>query len=154
MLPQHAPAPQSPRRLGVGIDTSRYGHYAVFLTDDLQPAADELAFAESAAGFALLHQRRQAMRQRYGAVHFAVRLDVAGPYADNLLHFLHQRTTPAGDHSDPAALLSLTISCGERPRWRWWYTSSAGHPERQRDYLRSTKLRNLRQSRSRSSSVC
>ena len=61
MLPQHAPAPQSPRRIGVGIDTSRYGHYAAFLRDDLQPAADELAFAESAAGYALLHQRLQGI---------------------------------------------------------------------------------------------
>ena len=26
-------------RVGVGIDTSRYGHYAAFLRDDLQPAA-------------------------------------------------------------------------------------------------------------------
>jgi hypothetical protein len=24
-------------RVGVGIDTSRYGHYAAFLRDDLQP---------------------------------------------------------------------------------------------------------------------
>jgi hypothetical protein len=38
MLPHYAPAPQSPRRFGVGIDTSRYGHYAAFLRDDLQPA--------------------------------------------------------------------------------------------------------------------
>src|SRR5439155_1040337 len=44
MLPQQAPAPQSPRRVGVGIDTSRYGHYAAFLRDDLQPAAGELQF--------------------------------------------------------------------------------------------------------------
>ena len=116
MLPQHAPAPQSPRRIGVGIDTSRYGHYAVFLRDDLQPAADELAFTESAAGYALLHQRLQGMLQRYGAVHCAVRLDVAGPYADNLLHFLHQRTTPAGNHADAATPLSLTISCGDPQR--------------------------------------
>ena len=50
MLAQHAATPQSPRRIGVGIDTSRYGHYAVFLKDDLQPAADELSFPESAAG--------------------------------------------------------------------------------------------------------
>jgi hypothetical protein len=42
MLPQHAATPQSPRR--IGIDTSRYGHYAVFLRDHLQPAADERAF--------------------------------------------------------------------------------------------------------------
>jgi len=41
MLPRHATAPQSPRRFGVGIDTSRYGHYAAFLRDDLQPAAAE-----------------------------------------------------------------------------------------------------------------
>jgi len=34
-----------PRAFGVGIDVSRYGHYAAFLRDDLQPAADELAFA-------------------------------------------------------------------------------------------------------------
>jgi hypothetical protein len=34
-------------RFGVGIDTSRYGHYACFLKDDLQPAADELSFAHS-----------------------------------------------------------------------------------------------------------
>jgi hypothetical protein len=36
MLPTSAPAPQPPRRFGVGIDTSRYGHYAAFLKDDLQ----------------------------------------------------------------------------------------------------------------------
>ena len=27
-------------RIGVGIDTSRYGHYAAFLGDDQQPAAE------------------------------------------------------------------------------------------------------------------
>src|SRR5262249_54506276 len=116
MLPQHPPAPQLPRRIGVGIDTSRYGHYAVFLRDDLQPAADELAFAESATGYALLQQRLQAMLQRYGAVHFAVRLDVAGPYADNLLHFLHQLATPPTDRPDAHPPLALTISCGDPQR--------------------------------------
>jgi hypothetical protein len=59
MLTQHAPTPQPaaatipaspPTRIGVGIDTARYGHYAAFLRDDLQPAADELAFVETAAG--------------------------------------------------------------------------------------------------------
>jgi len=38
--------PPAPRRFGVGIDTSRYGQYAAFLRDDLQPAAPELPFAE------------------------------------------------------------------------------------------------------------
>ena len=67
MLPHHAPAPQPtgrcpPVRIGVGIDTSRYGHYAAFLRDDLQPAADELPFAESAAGYAQLRQRLEQHR--------------------------------------------------------------------------------------------
>ena len=29
-------------RIGVGIDTSRYGHYAAFVREDQQPAAGEL----------------------------------------------------------------------------------------------------------------
>ncbi len=113
---QPAPAPQSPQRIGVGIDTSRYGHYAVFLTDDLQSAADELSFPESAAGHALFRQRLQALVQRYGAVDFAVRLDVAGPYADNLLHFLHQQATPPADPANAAQPLALTLSCGDPQR--------------------------------------
>ena len=116
MLPQHAPAPQSPRRIGVGIDTSRYGHYAAFLRDDLQPAADELAFPESAAGYALLQKRLQGIVGRYHAVDFAVRLDVAGPYADNLLHFLHQLATPDANAANAAQPLALTISCGDPQR--------------------------------------
>ena len=116
MLAQHAATPQSPRRIGVGIDTSRYGHYAVFLKDDLQPAADELSFPESAAGYALFRQRLQALVQRYKAVDFAVRLDVAGPYADNLLHFLHRLAMPAVDSSEAVAPLALAISCGDPQR--------------------------------------
>ena len=70
-------------RVGVGIDTSRYGHYAAFLRDDLQPAAAELSFAESAAGYAQLRQRLEQIAQRHGAVQFLIRLDAAGQYADN-----------------------------------------------------------------------
>jgi transposase len=116
MLPQHPPAPQSPRRIGVGIDTARYGHYAVFLRDDLQAAADELPFAESADGYTLLRQRLHDIVARYQAVSFAVRLDVAGPYADNLLHFLHQLATPAADRPDAAPPLALTVSSGDPQR--------------------------------------
>ena len=113
MLPRPPSAPQSPRRCGVGIDTSRYGHYAVFLTDDLQPAADDLAFAESAAGYALLRQRLQHIAGHHGPLAFVVRLDVAGPYADNLLHLLHQLATPTADAPAP---LALTLSCGDPQR--------------------------------------
>ena len=56
MLPQHATAPQQGDAkitpIGVGIDTSRYGHYAAFLRADLSPVAGELQFVESAAGYA------------------------------------------------------------------------------------------------------
>jgi transposase len=113
MLPQPVPAPQPPRRVGVGIDTSRYGHDAAFLTDDLQPAAAELQFPESAAGYTLLRQRLDGIVGRHGPVPFAVRLDAAGQYAENLLHFLHRLATPAADAPAPFA---LTVSCGDPQR--------------------------------------
>jgi hypothetical protein len=121
MLPRHGPAPQAPRRFGVGIDTSRYGHYAAFLKDDLQPAAAELAFAESAAGYASLRQRLERIVQQHGPGHFVVRRDVAGPYAENLLYFLHRLGTPvAGAAAAPApgasAPFTLTLSCGDPQR--------------------------------------
>src|SRR5262249_39320951 len=116
MLPQGTPAPQSPRHFGVGIDTSRYGHYAAFLKDDLQPAADELPFSESAAGYALLRQRLEAIVQRHGVRHFVVRLDAAGPYADHLLHFLHRLrpSKPATPATPPP--FTLPLSCGAPQR--------------------------------------
>jgi transposase len=116
MLPQPAPAPQPPRRIGVGIDTSRYGHYAAFLRDDLQPAAAELPFPESAAGYALLRQRLEGIAGRHGPAHFVVRVDAAGQYADNLLHFLHRLAAPAPDPAAPATPLALTVSCGDPQR--------------------------------------
>jgi len=69
-------------RIGVGIDPSRYGHYAAFLTDDLQPAAAELSFAESAAGYAQLRQRLELLAQRHPQATFSIRVDVAGQYAE------------------------------------------------------------------------
>src|SRR5262245_60375462 len=106
MLPQPPSAPPAPRRFGVGIDTSRYGHYAAFLRDDLQPAAKELQFAESAAGYGQLRQRLEQIARRHGSCLFVVRLDAAGQYADNLLHFLHGLS----------AALPLTLSCGDPQR--------------------------------------
>ncbi|MCI0457842.1 MAG: IS110 family transposase [Gemmataceae bacterium] len=116
MLPQHAPTLQSPRRYGVGIDTSRYGHYAAFLRDDLQPAADELQFPESAAGYALFRQRLERIVQRHGPSHFVVRLDAAGPYADNLLHFLHGLGQPTANAPAAPPAFTLTLSCGDPQR--------------------------------------
>jgi hypothetical protein len=33
--------------IGVGIDTSRYGHHVSFLRDDLQPATEPMAITEN-----------------------------------------------------------------------------------------------------------
>src|SRR5258708_17988427 len=74
--------------IGVGIDTSRYGHYAAFVRENLQPAAAELSFVESATGYAQLRERLEQVATRHGCVHFIVRLDAAAQYADNLLQSL------------------------------------------------------------------
>jgi len=107
---------RSPTPIGVGVDTSRYGHYAVFLRPDLQPAAAELAFAESADGYAQLRQRLEHIARRLAPVAFSIRLDAAGQYADNLLHFLHQlRHDPQG-HSCAILQATLILSCGDPQR--------------------------------------
>jgi transposase len=97
-------------RLGVGIDTARYGHYVAFLTADLQTAAPDLEVAESAAGYARLRQRFDDLVRKHGYVHFHIRLDAAGPYADNLLAFL-QRLADA-----PPAGAAFTLSVGDTQR--------------------------------------
>src|SRR5262249_18641686 len=73
--------------IGVGIDTARYGHHATFLRGDLQAAAPPLNFAESAAGYQQLYERLQHIAGGHRNVHFHIRLDVAGAYADNLIAF-------------------------------------------------------------------
>jgi transposase len=143
MLPQSSSTAQAPR-IGVGIDTARYGHYACFLKDDLQPAAPELSFAESAAGYQQLRQRLQQIAKRYGPVHFVVRLDAAGQYADNLLHFLQtlwndtagavavsargvDAAPRADDGADPTRLGSVAISCGDPQRNKNYRAALYGH---------------------------
>jgi transposase len=91
--------------IGAGFDTSRYGHYAAFLRADLEPAAADLMVVESALGYRQLRQRLDAIAAKHdGHVHFHMRIDVAGCYADNLLAFLH------------ALPYSKTISLGDPER--------------------------------------
>jgi transposase len=78
----------------------------------LQTAAAELSFAESAAGYQELRQRLEAIAQRHTPATFAIRLDAAGQYADNLLHFLHG----LGIAPTEAAPLACSISCGDPQR--------------------------------------
>jgi transposase len=91
-------------RLGVGIDTARYGHRVSFLRPDRQPAAKPLTVLESRAGYQKLQQRLEHLHQQHPQAHFHVRIDAAGQYAANLEHFL--RTLP----------LPLTLSIGEPKR--------------------------------------
>src|SRR4051794_5352588 len=63
---QSAATPATP--IGVGIDTSRYGHYAAFLGGQLQTAAPDLEVMESAAGYARLRQRFLDLVARFGSV--------------------------------------------------------------------------------------
>ena len=104
-------------RIGVGIDTARYGHYAAFIRADLQPAAAELAFTENALGYAQLRERFEAIRANHPHVHFHVRLDAAGQYADNLTYFLQSLAGADGNargaDATPLANAAFTLSCGD-----------------------------------------
>ena len=44
-------------RIGVGIDTARYGHRVSFLRPDRQPAAKPLTVMENRAGYQALQDR-------------------------------------------------------------------------------------------------
>jgi transposase len=112
--PQRTGCPAT--RFGVGIDTSRYGHHAAFLRDDLQAAAAELAFAESACGYEQFRQRLVRIATAHPAVHFVIRLDAAGQYADNLLHFLPQLDGASGHPTRAIANARVTLSCGDPQR--------------------------------------
>src|SRR5262245_10620875 len=104
--------------IGVGIDTSRYGHYVAFLGPDLQTAAPDLEVLESAAGYARLRQRLVDLVPRFGSVHFHVRLDAAGLYADNLLAWLAALDIAGA---------TFTVSCGDTQRNKNYRVAVYGH---------------------------
>ena len=110
------PPPATP--IGVGIDTSRYGHYAAFLNSDLQTAAPDLEVLESALGYGQFRQRLVDLVAKHGPTHFHIRLDAAGLYADNLLAFL---AALAIDHA------AVTLSCGDTQRNKNYRVAVYGH---------------------------
>ena len=87
--------------IGVGIDTSRYGHYVSFLRDDLQPATEPLTMTETREGYDKLLSTLRELSRRYANVEFQIRLDEAGQYAANLKTFLYalpfEKTVSIGD---------------------------------------------------------
>jgi transposase len=91
-------------RIGVGIDTARYGHRVWFLRPDRQPAAKPLTVLESHAGYQALQERLERLHQQHPQAHFHVRIDAAGQYANNLEHFLRGLGLP------------MTLSIGEPKR--------------------------------------
>jgi transposase len=91
-------------RIGVGIDTARYGHRVAFLRPDLQAAAKPLTVLENQAGYRALQQRLDELHQKHPQAHFHVRIDAAGQYATNLENFLRGLGLP------------MTLSIGEPKR--------------------------------------
>ena len=51
--------------IGVGIDTSRYGHHVSFLRDDLQPATKPIAITETREGYNQLLSTLQDLKRRH-----------------------------------------------------------------------------------------
>jgi transposase len=91
-------------RIGVGIDTARYGHRASFLGPDLRPAAKPLTVTEDHAGYQALRDRLDQLRRQHPQAHFHIRVDAAGQYAANLERFLRSLDLP------------MTLSIGEPKR--------------------------------------
>lgn len=96
--------PNSLDRIGVGIDTARYGHRVSFLRPDRQPAAQPLTVLENHAGYQTLRERLAQLHQQHPQAQFHVRIDAAGPYASNLEAFLRGLDLP------------MTMSIGEPKR--------------------------------------
>jgi transposase len=91
-------------RIGVGIDTARYGHRVSFRRPDHQLAAKPLTVMESQAGYRALQEQLERLHQQYPQAHFHVRIDAAGQYAANLERFLRGLDLP------------MTLSIGEPKR--------------------------------------
>lgn len=113
-------------RIGVGIDTARYGHRVSFLRPDRQPAAKPLTVLESRAGYQALQQRLEQLHRQHPLAHFHIRLDAAGQYAANLEHFLRGLALP------------ITLSIGEPKRNKDY--QKAHFPKRTTDDTESQAL--------------
>jgi transposase len=81
-------------RIGVGIDTARYGHRVSFLRPDRKPAAKPITVMENHAGYQLFKDALMRLREENPGVEFHVRIDAAGQYAQNLEQFLRNLDLP------------------------------------------------------------
>jgi transposase len=102
--PTKTAVPTSLERIGVGIDTARYGHRVSFRRPDHQPAAKPLTVMETQAGYQALQEQLERLQRQHPQAHFHVRIDAAGQYAANLERFLRGLALP------------MTLSIGEPKR--------------------------------------
>jgi transposase len=110
-------------RLGVGIDTARYGHHVTFLGDDLQRVAPDLPVPESRVGYQRLEHQLRRLCEKHPDAELHVRIDAAGQYAANLERFLRSLD------------LSMQVSVGEPKRNKDYH--HAHSPKRQDDQTES-----------------
>ena len=113
-------------RIGVGIDTARYGHRVSFMRPDRKPAAKPMNVTEGHAGYESLKQRLTQLHQQYPNIKFYVRIDAAGQYAANLEAFLRGLALP------------LIISVGEPKRNKDYH--KAHFPKRTTDDTESQAM--------------
>ena len=113
-------------RIGVGIDTARYGHRVSFLRPDRQPAAKPITILENHNGYEALQERLQQLHRQHPQAHFQVRIDAAGQYAANLESFLRSLDLP------------MTLSIGEPKRNKDY--QKAHYPKRTTDDTESQAM--------------
>lgn len=77
-------------RIGIGIDTARYGHHASFLDDHKRPAAKSFHFTESNQGYRQFDHVVATLRRRHPQATISIRIDAAGQYATNLQNHLQK----------------------------------------------------------------
>ena len=116
------------RRVGIGIDTSRFGHQVAFWRDDKLPAAPTLTVMESRDGYDRLAQQLRRLREKYPQAELFVRIDAAGQYATNLERFLREFS----------AEVPLSISVGEPKRNKDDHHATS--PKRQTDGTESLAM--------------
>ena len=86
---------------GIGIDTARYGHHVSFMDENKRTATKAFYFEEQDQGYQKLLKALQALAAKSSSnYHLHIRIDAAGQYADNLIHWLHKQK------------LNMTISVG------------------------------------------
>ena len=99
--------------IGVGIDTGRFGHHVTFLDANKRSATNPYHFTADARGHQKLDASMQKLANKHDHVHFHVRVDAAGQYANNLLE--HLRESP----------FELTLTVGQ-PQANRAYRESIG----------------------------